>query len=314
MDQRGFSLIEGLVATAIFVVMSLVVTQAFFLIYKNADTNWQNITISSLGREYLENARNIAYSQLGTIQGTPQGVLPDISDPSTVTVSDTPYEIYYEITYVDDPADGTAALGTDSDPDDYKQVKLSVKNVTTGQISTFYTNIAPGGLEDTKSGGSLSLNVTNAIGQPVANATVNITNNLVTPSINLSGITDGSGNLIEVGLPDSVNGYHVVVTKNGYSTDQTYPITEGNPNPTKPDATIANGQITKISFAIDQTSNLTFNTLDQSCNTLSGVGIEIKGEKLIGTPDIVKYDNTFTSNGGRKFLYQTSNGIITYPR
>jgi len=276
--------------------MALVITQAFFLIYKDAALNWQNVTISSLARQYMENARNIPYAQVGTIEGNPHGSLPDFPDPSTVTVSNTTYQIYFEVTYVDDPADGTALLGTDSAPDDYKQVKLSVKNTTTGQIDNFVTNIVPSGLENMTNGGSLSLSVINAVGQPVPGATINITNNSISPSINLSRLSDANGKWVEVGLPDSANSYHIVVTKTGYSTDQTYPITVQNPSPTKGDATIANGQVTQISFAIDQTSNLTFNTLNQTCGAISGVGMEIKGAKLIGTPNVVKYDNTFTSN------------------
>ena len=285
--SKGFSLIESLVAIAIFVSMALVVTQAIFLVYKDAAINWQNITISSLARQYLENARNIPYTQVGTIQGNPHGNLPDYANPNTVTISSTTYQIYYEVTYVDDSADGTAVLGTDSAPDDYKQVKLLVKNTTTGQIDNFVTNITPSGLENMVNGGSLYLSVINAVGQPVPDATINITNNSISPSINLSRMSDANGNWVEVGLPDSANSYHIVVTKNGYSTDQTYPITVQNPSPTKSDATIINGQVTKISFAIDQTSNLTFNTLNQTCGVISGVGMEIKGAKLIGTPNVV---------------------------
>jgi prepilin-type N-terminal cleavage/methylation domain-containing protein len=298
MNQKGFSLIESLVAIAIFVLLAGVVYQAFFLTYKDAALNWQNTTISSLARQYLENARNIPYAQIGTIQGNPHGGLPDFANPSTVTVSSTTYQIYFEVTYIDDPADGTALLGTDSAPDDYKQVKLSVKNVATGQVNNFVTSIVPSGLENMTNGGALSLSVINALGQPVPDATINITNSAISPSIDLSRISDANGKWVEVGLPDNSNSYHVVVTKNGYSSDQTYPITVQNPSPTKPDATIANGQVTQISFAIDQTSNLTFNTLDQTCGPISGVGLEVKGAKIIGTPGVVKYDNTFTSNSG----------------
>jgi len=296
MKQKGFSLIESLIGTAIFVMMALVVYQAFFLTYRNAIANWENTTIASLARQYLENARNIPYAQIGTIQGNPHGSLPDFANPSTVTVGSDTYQIYFEVTYVDDPADGTAVLGTDSAPDDYKQVKLSVKNTTTSAVTSFVTNIVPSGLEGMASGGALSLSVINALGQPVPDATINITNSAINPSINLSRMSDANGKWVEVGLPDSANSYHVVVTKSGYSTDQTYPITVPNPNPTKPDATIANGQVTQISFAIDQTSNLTFDTLNQTCKTISGVGVEVRGAKLIGTPNVYKYDNIFSSN------------------
>ena len=133
-------------AISIFVLLVGVVYQAFFLTYRDAALSWQNTTISSLARQYLENARNIPYSQVGTIQGNPHGSLPDFANPNTVTVSNTAYQIYFEITYLDDPADGTIAQGTDAAPDDYKQVKLSIKNISSGQIDNFVTSVVPSGL------------------------------------------------------------------------------------------------------------------------------------------------------------------------
>ena len=296
--SEGFTLIESLISIAIFVMLVSVIYQTFFLLYRNSITNWENTTISSLARQYLENARNIPYAQIGTIQGNPHGNLPDSANPSTTVVGNTTYQVYFEITYIDDGADGTILLGTDPAPDDYKQVKLSVKNTTTNQITNFVTNIVPSGLENMTNGGALSLSVMDAFGQPVSGATINITNSVLNPSINLSRISDSNGKWVEVGLPDSANSYHITVTKSGYSNDQTYPISGSNPSPTKGDATISNGQVTQISFAIDKTSNLTFNTVNQTCTAISGVGLEIRGSKLIGTPNVFKYDNTFTSNSG----------------
>lgn len=296
-NKKGFSLIESLVGVAIFVTMALVVYQTFALLYENSINNWENTTITSLARQYLENARNIPYANIGTVSGNPHGSLPDFANLNSTVVGNTTYQIYYEVTYLDDPADGTILLGTDPAPNDYKQVKLFVKNTTTGKISNFATNIVPSGLENMASGGALFLSVIDAFGQPVPGATINIVNNTLIPNINLSRTSDSTGKWIEVGLPDSANSYSVTVTKNGYSTDKTYPITVANPSPTKGDATIINGQVTQISFAIDKTSNLTFNTLNLTCGAISGVGLGIKGAKLIGTPDVLKYDNTFTSNG-----------------
>jgi hypothetical protein len=136
------------------------------------------------------------------------------------------------------------------------------------------------------------------VGQPVPNATVNITNTTIIPNINLTRTTDANGNWVEVGLPDNNNSYHVVVTKSGYSTDSTYPITSGNKSPTKPDATILNGQVTQVSFSIDLLSNLTFTTSDQLCAVLPNIGVEVQGAKLIGTPSIFKFDNTYTTDSG----------------
>jgi prepilin-type N-terminal cleavage/methylation domain-containing protein len=297
MNQKGFTLIESLIGIAIFVMLVSVVYQAISLTYKEASLNWENTTVSFLASQYLENARNIPYSQIGTIQGNPHGNLPDQANPSITTVGNTTYQAYFEITYIDDPSDGTFVLGTDPAPDDYKQVKLSIKNTTTNKITNYVTNIVPIGLENMINGGALSLSVIDAVGQGVPNATINITSVSLNPSINLTRTGDVNGKWIEVGLPNSPNNYHVTVTKNGYSSDQTYPITTQNPNPTKPDATIANGQVTQISFGIDKTSNLTFNTLNQTCGAIPSTGIGVRGSKLIGTPNVFKYDNSFTSNG-----------------
>ncbi len=302
MNQKGFTLIESLIGIAIFVMLVGVVYQAIVVIYKGASLNWENTTVSFLASQYLENARNIPYSQIGTIQGNPHGDLPDQVNPSNIIVGNTTYQAYFEIAFIDDPSDGTLILNTDLAPNDYKQVKLSIKNTTTDKITNYVTNIVPVGLEDMINGGALSLSVIDAVGQGVPNATINITNLLLNPSINLTRTSDANGKWIEVGLPSSPNSYHVAVTKNGYSSDQTYPITITNPSPTKPDATIISGQVTQISFGIDKTSNLTFNTLDKTCGVIPSVGIGIRGTKLIGTPSVFKYENSFTSNGNGQVI------------
>jgi hypothetical protein len=92
----------------------------------------------------------------------------------------------------------------------------------------------------------------------------------------------------------------VVVSKTGYSSDQTYPITVANPNPIKPDATVQIGHVTKITFAIDFLANLTIRTLNSLCQPLSGVNVNVSGAKLIGTgpPPVLKYNNNYSSVAG----------------
>ncbi len=153
-------------------------------------------------------------------------------------------------------------------------------------------------------GGALSIKVFNAVGQPVPDAAVNIVNNSVTPSVDLSRTTDASGNWIEVGLPDSVTSYNILASKSGYSSDQTYAASSSNPNPVKPYATIANGQVTQISFSIDLLSSLQFNIVNQTCQPLNAVSLELRGSKLIGTQGVYKFDSIYSSN---------SSGLITIP-
>ena len=256
----------------------------------------ERTTISALADQYLEIAHNLPYSEIGTANGNPPGDLPDIPNALNILFDNKNYQIYYVVNYIDDPADGTILQGTDPAPNDYKQVKLYVKNTTAGSINSFLTNIVPKNLENMGSGGALSLKVFNAVGEPVPGAVIHITNTLLEPDINLTRTADSNGNWIEVGLPDSANSYHIEATKNGFSADQTHPITLQNPNPVKPDATISNGQVTQISFSIDQLSNLTFKTQGPTCNPISGVDVQVRGTKLIGTPNVLKFDNNYISN------------------
>jgi len=296
--QKGFTLIEVIIG--IFILSTLAVTSAqiYSLIIRQIVIYREQSTISSLADQYLEVARNLPYSQIGTMTGNPHGNLADLPNPLTVTVNGTAYQVYYAVSYVDDAADGTILAGTDAAPDDYKQVKLYIKNATTNVLNSFFTSIVPKGLEGLASGGALYIKVFDAVGQPVSGATIQIQNMSVTPNINLQRTSDASGNWIEVGLPVSSNSYHIVVTKNGYSSDQTYPITQQNQNPTKPDSTVSNGQVTQVSFSIDLTSNLSFKITSDICQGLAGVGLGIRGAKLIGTsPDVYKFNNTYSSDG-----------------
>ncbi len=302
-SEFGFTLIEAVVAVAIFGILLGGVIGLYSVLTRSVKAGREQTQLASLASNYLEIIRNLPYSQVGTAFGNPHGILPDQTSPIQITIASTLYKIYYEVTYIDDPADGTIVAGTDSAPDDYKQVKMDILNTVTGITRSFLTNVTPKGLEGIINAGALSIKVFNASGQPISGASVHIANTLVNPNIILDRTTDASGNWIEIGLPASVNGYHIVVTKNGYSTDQTYPISGQNPNPTKPDATIVNGMVTQVSFSIDLLSNLTIKTLDSTCHALSGVGVNVAGSKLIGTnPNVLKYNVNSTSVAGQIVL------------
>lgn len=300
--QRGMSLIEVLIGTLVFVMVAVAVYTVGAASIRAVRTYRERSAVAALADYYLEIARNLPYSQIGTINGNPSGSLADQPNAISTTYDSTPYKVYYVVNYVDDPADGTILAGTDPAPNDYKQIKVYIKNARTGVAIPFTTTISPKGLENLASGGALSIAVINAVGQPVPNATIAITNGSTTPHINLTRTADSTGHWIEVGLPDSSNSYHIVVTKSGYSSDQTNPISVQNPNPTKPDATISNGQVTQVSFSIDLQSSLVINALSQTCQPLSGIGVALKGTKLIGTPNVLKFSNTYTT---------TSNGQVT---
>jgi prepilin-type N-terminal cleavage/methylation domain-containing protein len=298
--SSGFTIIEVMVSVAIFALLAMGAIGAVAALQQSVKAAREKTELASLVAADLEIVRNLPYVSVGTVNGNPSGSLPDLNNPKSITIEGRNYSIYYEVTYYDDPADGTALLSTDTAPADYKQVKMFIKNNGTGNVTTILTNVSPKGLEGVQSAGALLLKVFNAQGQPVSGASIHITNTALTPNIILDRTTDSSGNWVEVGLPPSVNGYHITVTKTGYSSDQTYPITPQNPNPIKPDATVLVGQVTQVSFAIDLVANLTIKTLDQKCQNLNGVGVNVSGTKLIGTnPNVLKFNQNFSSVNGQ---------------
>lgn len=297
--QDGFTIVELLVTVAIFGIILAGVIGSIATVSQSVKIAREKTILSTLASEYLEIVRNMPYSQVGTINGNPNGSLPDQTNAYSQTIGATKYKIYYEVTYIDDPADGTILAGTDAAPDDYKQVKMSILNSASGQLTDFVTNVVPKGLEGLNNAGALQIQVIDAAGNAVSGANLHITYPTTTPTIILDRQTDASGYWTEVGLPAAVNNYHVVATKNGYSSDQTYPVSASNPNPTQPDPTIVNGQVTKITLHIDLLANLNIKTLNQFCQALSGVNVNVLGAYLIGTnPNVPLFNQSFSSVNG----------------
>lgn len=293
----GFAIVELVVSIGIFALLAAGMLSAFSALSQAVKVARQKTILNTLATSNLEIVKNMPYSQVGTISGNPSGPLADFTNAISQTIEAITYKIYYEVTYVDDPADGS--FPTDLAAGDYKQVKMSVLNTQTGQVDDFVTNIVPAGLEGTVNAGALKIQVINAIGQPVVGANIHIEYPTTTPTLILDRTSDSNGEWVEVNLPAAVNNYHIVVTKPGYTTDQTYAITASNPNPIKPDATIVEGQITFVSFAIDLVATLNIRTLNSLCQPLSGINVNVRGAKLIGTsPDVLKYDQSFSSVAG----------------
>lgn len=300
---QGFTIVEAVVGIGVLAILLAGILGVYTILARTVKLNREKTELVTLVDSYLEIARNLPYDSIGTINGNPPGALPDYSNAVTKNLESASYKIYYEVTYIDDPADGTILAGTDSAPNDYKQIKVFAQNLSTNKLTTFVTTAAPKGTEGLNGGGALQIKVFDAEGQPVVGASIHIQNTALSPNLVLDRTSDAAGQWLEVGLPASVASYHLVVTKPGYSTDQTYPITAQNPNPIKPDATIVAGQVTQISFSIDLLSNLTIKTLSQTCQALSGVGVNVRGDKLIGIdPNVYKFDNSYASAAGQVVL------------
>lgn len=213
---------------------------------------------TSIAESQLEYVRALSYDQVGTQGGIPAG---PVAQNATTTVNGISFPVHTFIAYVDDPADGTGAGDSDGILTDYKVIKVSVSYFANGRTQSvnLVSRYAPLGFETTAGGGTLQVNVVNAAGTGVPGATVHIVNSSVSPAIDLSTFSNASGIVFLPGAPTSTQ-YQVFVSKNGYSSAQTYARDTNNQNPNPGYLTVVSNQTTTGTFAIDLLSTLAVNT------------------------------------------------------
>lgn len=290
---------ESLVGVAVFMIIAVASYQAFISSIRAVHASRVKITATALANEQFEILRNLPYDKVGVDGGIPDGVVPHtqqlVRDGST-------FDVLTTIRNIDDPFDGTiGGSPNDLSPADFKLAEVEITCGTCRNFApmTFTTHIAPKNLESTSDNGSLFVQVFDAAGQPVPDADVHIENNQVSPAIVIDDTTNNDGILQVVDTPPGALAYEIEVTKSGYSTDRTYTTDAGNPNPTKPHATVAAQQLTQISFSIDRTSTLDVASITDTCAAVPSIDFSLAGTKLIGTnPDTKKYSVAHTTGGG----------------
>lgn len=297
--EKGFTLVETLVATAIFLFVAIGIYAGFVNIMKIMSIIRTKEIMTNIANEQFEIVRNLSYQNVGIVNGIPVGILPG---QVNVTKDNKTFNVDFVVRNVDDPFDGTFdGEPKDLSPADMKLVEVVISctscNSDLAPIS-FTTRVAPKNLETASVNGALVVKVFDSAGLPVSGADVNIFNNSITPNINLDDQTDINGILTIVDAPPSVEGYRITVSKSGYSTDRTYPAGDAlNPNPVKPDITVVVQQISQMSFIIDEVSQINFSTVNSLCVATPSFNFNMSGNKLIGaTPDIVKYSESLMTN------------------
>jgi len=299
--RRGTSLIDLLISMGIITVLF----GGVYLVYFSILTSITNIGVRTaastvIGQE-IETVRNLPYDSVGTVGGVPPGVIPQAQ---SVTQGKFTFILQTTVRNIDDPFDGTLGGNpNDTAPADYKLVSIEascptcVTNFVPIEITT---TVAPKNLESATQNGSLFIYALDASGVGVPGATVHVVNASVTPSIDLMDTTNASGVLQLVGVPTSTQGYTISVTKDGFSSDRTYPIgAPGNPNPVKPYATVAQQAVTSITFSIDTLSLIKVHTSNNRCVAIGNEPFSIAGAKLIGTgPNVLKFSTTSVTDAG----------------
>ncbi|MEK7100995.1 MAG: carboxypeptidase-like regulatory domain-containing protein [Patescibacteria group bacterium] len=255
---RGMSLIDVVVGCALILIVFvglIGLLRASLLISGIAKARAGATAIAETQLEYV---RGLDYDIVGTVGGIPAGL---VAATSTQILNGVTYETRTLIVYVDDPKDGFGAADTNGIQTDYKQIKVEVSYSvrSTPHTISLISNYAPPGLETTTNGGTLSIAVVGATGAAVPGATVSIQNSATAPTVSFTTFSDSLGFVQLPGAPTSTE-YRIEVSKDGYSSAQTYLRDATNQNPTPGYLTVAKGQTTTSTFAIDALAPFTLST------------------------------------------------------
>ncbi len=212
----------------------------------------------SIATEEIEYIRSLPYDDVATFGGIPAGSIPQ---SESVELNGITYTKRVFVQYIDAPEDGSGINDENDIVADYKRVRVGVSWETRGKEyeTTLVTNVAPLGIETIVGGGTLQIQVFDALVTPVAGATVRVTNASTSPAIDVTTETGDDGLVFFPGAP-TASGYSVVVSKEGYSSAQTYAVSAGNTSPDPGFVTVAEGQTSSLSFAIDRLSSMAIRT------------------------------------------------------
>ncbi len=299
--QRGTVFLEivitvGVLAILIGAILNLVLASYDLLGYSRT-----RITARHLANEKIELIRNLPYDNVAVEGGVPAGSLPQLE---TISRNGLDYLVRTNVVYIDDEYDELAP--TDTLPIDYKRARVDVSwtgTFASDSTVTLITDIAPPGVESVGAGGTISILVSDSLGSAVEGADVHLTNTEVDPNIDLWVKTNSFGRVLLPGAPICNECYMVEVTREGYSTDRTYTNAEVA-NPFQPLVSVADQEVTEVSFSIDALSTLSFRSVQSRDNdyaVMANQFFNLRGSKVIGTDvsenSVYKYDELLQTDG-----------------
>ncbi|MEX2055006.1 MAG: carboxypeptidase regulatory-like domain-containing protein [Candidatus Andersenbacteria bacterium] len=210
------------------------------------------------------------------------------------------------------PCEGQPAPGPDLINADYKQARIEVAWSSPQPVRPLLLvmQISPAGVEGSESAGTLDFLVLNAAGQGVASAAVRLVNPVADPPIDVTTNTNSEGRVVLPGLPVSTESYQIIVSKTGYTSEQTYSSSATfTPDTDHAHLSMLAGQITSKTFSIDQISVLNITTQDEEAATLPGITYILKGTKTIGVDDddlpVYLVDETEVTDSSGEFSHAT---------
>ena len=295
--QRGLSFIDVVVASAIILLVFGGIIAGFRLSIALVALSSGQQGALSIANDQIEFLRSLSYDAVGTVGGIPGGNIPQ---EETITLNNIAYTKRVLIQYVDAEEDGIDLADENNVTADYKRARVSVswKSRGTTYEEVLVTNIVPKGVETTEGGGTLRVEVFDALVNPVENADIRIINASTSPAIDVTTFTNVLGLSLFSGTPTS-SGYQIIATKDGYSTTQTYSASSSNPNPNPGHVTVLESQTTSISLSIDRLSSTTVTTIEPVTHATTTDTFSGSGGVLYATSTVVSAGSiTLLDEGG----------------
>lgn len=277
-NEAGFTLIEGVVAVAIFALISLALINLFNAVFRNIRNNRAILTAHSVALSEMETVRGMNYDNVKTDVGFyPPGPL---AHEKQVQRGGINFTVLTNITFKDDPYDLLSATGDTFDKD-YKTVRVKVewKSPVTGSAEKIILNttVVPEGLEGLdKDKGGIYASVFNQKGEPVAGATVTVSS--AAKSFNATEMADANGNIFFENLEPSTD-YKVEATKAGHNKDETYLPSAENQYP-EIVAIVVPNKLTKLGFESDLLAHMKIRTVSFKNPNNVAVNAEVAGNHL----------------------------------
>ncbi len=279
--NRAMGLIDVLIGIVLILIAFLGIVGAYQLSIQVSNQSKARTSATALANKRIEQVKNLAYWQIGTVGGYPVGEIPQEEVDNSGTLS---FTVKTKIIYAINCKDGVGAQAgvecpsnaygecpiggcpVDDCPNDYKMVYVDVSwgGRFPGSVKD-QTIISPKTKQQEcqEKGGFLSVEVFNSLGENVSSPLIEILKISTGQEWNAS---PESGSYTFV-LPEESDDYKITVSKDGYSSENTYALGETYQatgqiinTPDNPHADIFEGQITEMSFKIDKLSPLIFYT------------------------------------------------------
>jgi prepilin-type N-terminal cleavage/methylation domain-containing protein len=209
----GFTIVEVLVATVVFAILATAFATTLSASLTSFRASKARTIAEGAASSQLEDARRLAYDDLGTIGGNPAGLM---APTLTVTNGGQILTVATRISYVNDPL--PAAVGSETGAN-YKSVTVTVTLAgSTNSLAIVQTLVAPP-TEPSRSKGLIKVQIIDdAISAPVVGAVVSLGSG---PDAPISDTTDAAGKVSFAALePTTASGttskYTVTVSAPGY--------------------------------------------------------------------------------------------------